>query len=305
MIRFSVIIPCRNRHELVAQAVRSCLAQTHVELDVIVIDDGSDPPLAGYLESDRRLRILANPGTGAAAARNAGIDAASGNYVAFLDSDDFFLPGHLERAAAVLSRAPGSIVYSPVQLDYGGPLRRLKPARGLRRGEDPVSYLLIGDGWMPTSSLIVPTALARRVRWDETLRYGDDTDFALRLHAAGGQFVFAHEPLVICRMDHGDRHLSLDRTGAPALVRWLARMEPILGARATRCYRATHLLALEGFRASRATWNAALSALIAGELPASVLVRSLGRGLLPQWLYRFALKASQRHTVGRTDRAGA
>src|SRR5436305_4940478 len=93
----SVIIPAYNYARYIAEAIDGALAQTHAPLEVIVVDDEStdDTPrvLAGYGD---RIRTIRQPNGGAAAARNTGMAAARGEYVAFLDADDVWLPRKLE-----------------------------------------------------------------------------------------------------------------------------------------------------------------------------------------------------------------
>src|SRR4051794_11272015 len=100
----SVVIPTRDRAGLVAGAVRSALAQTGVEVEVCVVDDGSlEPP---NVPADERVRLVRLPRpAGPAAARNAGLAATTGELVAFLDDDDEWLPGKLERQVAALEAA--------------------------------------------------------------------------------------------------------------------------------------------------------------------------------------------------------
>jgi glycosyltransferase involved in cell wall biosynthesis len=95
---FSVVIPCRNQRNFIAQAVESVLAQTHAAREVIVVDDastdGSVDVLKGYGSQIRLLACETN--RGAAGARNAGTELAQGEYIAYLDGDDAFEPWALE-----------------------------------------------------------------------------------------------------------------------------------------------------------------------------------------------------------------
>ena len=95
----SVIIPTLNRAQLVHRAIQSVLKQTYEDLELIVVDDGSTDDLAGSLSriEDPRFRLVSHAeNRGPAAARNTGISEALGQYVAFLDSDDYWLPNKLE-----------------------------------------------------------------------------------------------------------------------------------------------------------------------------------------------------------------
>lgn len=95
---FSIIIPTYQRAHLIGTAVESVLAQTFTDWELIIIDDGSTDGTAetlGPAMTDPRLQYHWQPNAGRSAARNVGIDRASGSYVCFLDSDDMWLPHHL------------------------------------------------------------------------------------------------------------------------------------------------------------------------------------------------------------------
>lgn len=102
---FSVVIPTRDRRPVVEEAVESVLAQTFASFELIVVDDGSRD---GTAEKVRELhpdtRIVRLPGKGVSAARNAGVAAAKSGWVAFLDSDDLWLPQKLERQMEAIAR---------------------------------------------------------------------------------------------------------------------------------------------------------------------------------------------------------
>jgi glycosyltransferase involved in cell wall biosynthesis len=111
----SVIIPTYNRAELISQAIDSVLAQTVPAHEIIVADDGSTDDTAAVVAAyGDRVRYLALPHRGQpAATRNAGIRAATGVLLAFLDSDDLFLPDKLARQIAALAQTPAAgVVYS-------------------------------------------------------------------------------------------------------------------------------------------------------------------------------------------------
>ena len=96
---FSVIIPVYNRAHLLGAAIRSVLAQSCQDFEIVVVDDGSkdDPAAVIAAFGDSRIRFIAQDNQGGGAARNTAIDAARGRFIAPLDSDDLFLPHHLRR----------------------------------------------------------------------------------------------------------------------------------------------------------------------------------------------------------------
>lgn len=107
-MRVSVIIPAYNCEAYAGEAVGSALAQTYRDVEVIVVDDGStdDTPDVLAAISDPRLHVIRQPNRGISAARNAGLDAATGAYIAFLDADDRWLPTKLERQLRLMEAEP-------------------------------------------------------------------------------------------------------------------------------------------------------------------------------------------------------
>src|SRR5271155_2248998 len=109
----SVVIPTLHRPKLLLRAIDSVLRQTHQEIEIIVVVDRPDPDTASAVQSvnDPRLQVVVNPHLlTAAGARNAGVDHATGDWVAFLDDDDEWLPNKLERQIVFASgRAPALV----------------------------------------------------------------------------------------------------------------------------------------------------------------------------------------------------
>jgi 6-pyruvoyltetrahydropterin/6-carboxytetrahydropterin synthase len=95
----SIVMSCFNKATTVADSVKSVLAQTHRDLELIIVDDGSTDDSAQVLDalkSDRRVRVIRTPNAGQAAALNLGLSVARGAYVGFIDADDEYTPEHVE-----------------------------------------------------------------------------------------------------------------------------------------------------------------------------------------------------------------
>lgn len=105
---FSIVIPAYNCAQYIQQTLRSIYQQTVQDYEIIVINDGSPDDLEEVLkkETDPRLRIITQPNGGVSRARNRGIQEAKGSYIAFLDSDDVWLPFHLEKAKIFFESYP-------------------------------------------------------------------------------------------------------------------------------------------------------------------------------------------------------
>ena len=196
---FSVVIPAYNRAHTLGESISSVLRQSDQDFEIIIVDDGSkdDPHHVVETFRDRRIRFYRQENAGAGPARNTGIDLAQGNFVAFLDSDDLWLPHHLATMRALLAGKSKTAAYAPLLVDRG--LGRLiqKPPRAIREDEQMAHYLLCDRGFVSTCTLVLPTEFARRIRWTGNVRAADDADFAIRLYAAGLRFIMAEEPAAI------------------------------------------------------------------------------------------------------------
>lgn len=230
---FSVVIPVFNRAGVIGDALLSVLRQTYQEFEIIVVDDGSTDDLRAAVAAldDPRIRIIEQEKGGANVARNRGIDAARGSHVAFLDSDDRYLPHHLEAVASIVSSGYNGAVYARVIVDRGEGLSFMKPPRAIGRGEHMADYLLRDRGFVQTSTLVVPTNRAREIRYREGMPFGQDTDFAIRLYNAGVPFHMLPEPSAVWA-DHYDPTRVSSTVDPLARENWLGEMRAQLPKKA-------------------------------------------------------------------------
>ena len=198
----SIILPAFNEAKNIPLIVDKIAdAMGGIPYEIIVVDDASTRPATLDLAPAARalLRWIALPvNGGGATARNAGIDAARGEVVAFLDSDDVWTSDKLTRQVESYladGRPQDAVYYSQVVLDRGREHLTL-PERPLAEGEGVGDYLFPWRGnLIHTSSLLMSRALASRVRFTDGLRIHQDVDFCLRLQQAGARFRFHPEPL--------------------------------------------------------------------------------------------------------------
>ncbi len=184
----TVVIPTRDRPRLVRRALASALAQTEPSLEVVVVDDGSSPPLA--LDPDPRVRIERHDAPqGVSAARNAGLAAARGRWVTFLDDDDQLLPAMVERAVGAIEAStlppPRAALCGLDVVDGDGRVvaRRVPPSlpRGARFMLEPAPP---GRSHATKRTLLAPRAtLAEIGGFDPALRMREQSDLMLRLNA--------------------------------------------------------------------------------------------------------------------------
>lgn len=204
--KVSAVIPTRNRPHLLLRAVRSALAQTHEGLEVIVVVDGTDPATSNALQtiSDERLRVIVLPQSqGVANARNIGVEAAHGDWIAFLDDDDEWLP---EKTALQLERAKASAFRYPIvgsQLYFRTPKYEMVWPR--RQPYEPLSeYLLarnswsMGEGLLSPITLLFPRYLFRYATFNSRLIRCEDVDWILRASNQDGAGIeFIARPLAV------------------------------------------------------------------------------------------------------------
>lgn len=205
----SVVIPTYNRAGHIGRAIQSVLAQTFEDFEVLIVDDGStdnsEEIIHGFNDG-RILYLRRESNGGAAAARNTGIQAARGEFIAFLDSDDEWLPDKLQKLVAKFSSAERStaLVYSDVVF------RDVKTETVLKnrnpKYEGYVHELLLQDDFIGTcSSTMVRTDAVKRVGgFDVSLPSRQDWDLWIRI-ARQYPIGYVPAPLLICNLGSGDR----------------------------------------------------------------------------------------------------
>jgi glycosyltransferase involved in cell wall biosynthesis len=195
-------MPAHNTAPYVAIAIASALAQSMSDLELIAIDDGSHDGTRDIIEDwrrrDARVRVFANDRpAGSSAARNTGLEAARGRYVAFLDSDDEWLPAYVETQLSAFDQFPDAAVVTGNAISVGGPL----DGRPLRSPSHPRRRLSLLDMIEHEDAVNIMSVFRRDVfetigGFDVSLRRSEDYDFWLRAAAAGFVFVQTPEPLV-------------------------------------------------------------------------------------------------------------
>ncbi len=225
----SVIIPCYNQAHFLAEAVQSVLDQNYPAVEVIVVNDGSpDHTREVAAQFGDRIVYIEQGNRGLSSARNAGIRAATGQYIALLDSDDVCLPGRLRVEAEYLDTHPrvGAVFTDALLYREGRILGPKSDVSG--RPQQPADFRWETVGYCPTPS----TAMVRREcfdrvgYFDERLqRAGEDWLFAVRL-AVDYPIAYLDQPTIYYRL-HGENataHLERinqqNRIASRAAVEW-------------------------------------------------------------------------------------
>ncbi len=284
---FSIVIPVYNRVEVIGKALDSCLKQTYQDFEIIVVDDGSTDALKTRVDnfSDERIHYIHQENSGGSVARNTGICAARGEYIAFLDSDDFFLEDKLLKCYRILKSNDCDCLYSQVYLDRGVGKFWVKPPRAITPDEHMANYLLRDRGWIPTSTLVIKRDLADKVRYRETLVSGDDTDFSIRLYNAGAIFKMVDEPLVICSDFDDPGRVSLARNYFKQL-KWTEELKQIAPSKAYYGYRGWHLAKMRTESSYGKAFLLYLDALWQGAYSPKLALLIFFQIFLPKFLYR-------------------
>ncbi len=184
-MRVSVIIPTYNRAALLKEAIESVRSQTYLDWELIVVDDGStDDTLSVVSElKDSRIRYFYQKNAGVSAARNRGIEVSRSPFIAFLDSDDLWIPEKLERQVKYMEQHPETgLLYGQVgRYSISDPSYfKVEPEKGLMT----VPELLNGPRTLFTSTVLIRRAcLEQAGLFDTQLHVGEDFDLFLRAAA--------------------------------------------------------------------------------------------------------------------------
>lgn len=201
--RIAVVIPVRDREGFIAAALDSVFAQTRPADRIVVVDDGSTDGtldiLAGYGD---RIAVITTDHAGPAGARNAGLAAVDCDAVAFLDSDDLWLPQALENLSDGLARQNADLAW------------------GLVRTEILPGGLPPGPNWPtePSRLLVIPAMLFRTEAlrdlggFDASLRFGEDSELLMRVNER--QLSIAHVPETVMVYQRHPGNMTNDQAGA-------------------------------------------------------------------------------------------
>ena len=225
----SVIIPSYNRSHLLPRCLDSVIAQDYSPSEIIVVDDGSTDSTRSLLrDSYPGIKVITQANKGVSAARNAGIRAASGDWLAFLDSDDTWFPGKLERQVQAIEAAPGSNIAHTDEIWIRNGIR-VNPRRKHKKYGGPIfKYCLPLCAISPSSVMIHRRVFDRVGLFDETLPVCEDYDLWLRI-SARMPVLFIREPLITKYGGHDDqlstRYRGMDRYRIRSIDRVLNEVE--------------------------------------------------------------------------------
>lgn len=285
---FSIIIPAYNRSDVIGEAIQSCLSQTFTDFEIVIVDDGSKDGkrLAEVIAdfADERIVLHRQKNAGASSARNTGIDIARGRFIAFLDSDDRFLPTKLERFRERIGNRSRFAGFAPAIVDRGKGRTAIKPGGMLHQGEPLEHYFFSRNQMIQTSVLVVDRQSAADARFRPDISVGEDLDFCLAIEAAGIEWERIEEPLSIW-FDVPQKGRSADYRGDLEAAYKNFRTWKLLSERGRYAYEGTvgafHTAPVDRAAAMRMLLNG----LLKGDVKLAVTGRQFIRCFLPRTIY--------------------
>lgn len=214
----SVIIPTYNRGWVVKEAVDSVLAQNFKNFELIVVDDGSTDHTREILNAYRgSIKLFHQANKGVSAARNRGISEASGDCVAFLDSDDLWLQGKLSRQVEFFSQTPEALICQTEEIWIRDGVR-VNPKKRHKKPSGFIFKPSLALCLVSPSAVMIKRSLLEAVGgFDETLPACEDYDLWLRISCRHPVYLI-NTPLIIKRGGHNDQ-----LSASPGLDRYRIR----------------------------------------------------------------------------------
>ena len=223
-LRVSVVLPTYNRGWIVEQALDSVLDQDYGNLELIVVDDGSSDDTPRLLSAyGNRIRVIRQVNRGVSAARNAGIQAATGELIALLDSDDAWLPGKVTAQVAFFTDNPDALICQTEEIWIRNGVR-VNPGKRHRKEAGMIFERSLALCLVSPSAVMMRRSLLDEVGlFDETLPACEDYDLWLRI-AWKHPIHLIHQPLIVKRGGHDDqlsRLPELDKYRIQSIARLL------------------------------------------------------------------------------------
>lgn len=226
--KVSVIIPFYNNPSDVLRALESVLKQTYKNVEIIIVDDGSTvdiEPIEKYIDDKKSIRLIKQPkNSGVSAARNKGIKEATGQYIAFLDSDDEFLPTKIETQLAYMLASRSPMSHTSYNRNMDGEVTIIHSGNDKGHRERKLMYscpiatptVMLDTKWLKTSG----------IKFNESIGIGEDTIFWLQV-AKRNYIIGIDEPLTVVHAHDGSHAYDVNKqmTGFKNIIRFLLNDE--------------------------------------------------------------------------------
>lgn len=200
----SVIIPVYNCERYLGDAVNSIIKQDYRPLEIIIVDDGSNDGTADIARSYKEVQYIYQPNQGQPVARNKGIAAAQGKFIAFLDADDIWMPNKLSIQMDYLNDHPN--------IGFVVAKRRIHIEEGIEKPPWYREHLFENDSvcFNPSVMLVRRSVFEKAGCWNPVFRYGETGEWLTRVKDAGISYAIIHETLLISRVHDQNMTYNLD-----------------------------------------------------------------------------------------------
>ncbi len=218
MVEVSVIVPCYNAANWIAEALQSVANQGLDNLEIIVIDDGSTDESAKIVERDfPGARLIKTKNQGASRTRNLGTSESRGKFIQYLDADDLLAPGKLRVQLEILEGSQADVAYGDWQVLLNKPDGRCLQAEVYKRKMQQPEIELFTDFWYPPAVYLFRRSIVENVGgWNEKLPVIQDARFALDCALRDGRFIYCEGIMAYYRVHSVN---SLSRRNSVAFAR--------------------------------------------------------------------------------------
>ncbi|MBA3987025.1 MAG: glycosyltransferase family 2 protein [Flavobacteriales bacterium] len=187
--KFSVILPLYNKENYIGDTLKSVLEQTETDFEIIIVNDGSTDSSKQIINSftDRRIKYFSKDNGGASSARNFGMEKASGEFIAFLDADDYWYPHHLKKMAKLITLNPNYQVFaSATNVETE---KNTYPSQySIKNFKNTETYILnyfnasLQASILNSSNIVIKKEVVKNIGlFDTKYRSGEDTDYWIRI----------------------------------------------------------------------------------------------------------------------------
>lgn len=202
----SIIVPIYNAKPFLNECVDSLLRQTHSKIEVILVNDGStdgsDKLCIDYKNMDSRVVYISQNNSGVSAARNIGISKSNGEYILFVDADDYVMPTFVEELLDSTKMQEADCVQCGYIKKKGETVADVLRGKSFNIiGNQIVEGLLKSQGYGRTWCMLYKKAIIGNERFNETLSMGEDAEFNLRVLARSTKLYYLNKPLYIYRVN--------------------------------------------------------------------------------------------------------
>jgi len=213
---FSIITPTFNRAYILKQCIDSVKQQSFEDWELLIVDDGSSDGTELLIKKeqalDSRVKFFQrenNSVKGPSTCRNIGIENADGEYIAFLDSDDFWGRDRLKNTWKFIQETNAQAIYSGALVN-GEKGEYFRHSRPINPSESLFDFILKSDSFIPTPSLAVNYKIAKNIRFNTSLKNHEDYDFFLKVGELGDWVFYEGKEVVVDWKDNDSRKINYE-----------------------------------------------------------------------------------------------